>query len=207
MDYENMNLEERTPIKDVEHITPSKEKKEPSFFKSLLIDIIIAALIAGAILFFIRPTVIKQTSMQDTFQPNDYVIVYKRAYSGDRTPQYGDVVIFQSDLVNEETGGDKLLIKRVIGRPGDEICIKEGVVYRNGEALQEDYTKDGFTPAIEVPMEGETFTVPDGQYYCMGDNRIVSMDSRYSEIGCVTEDQMMGKAVLRLFPFNKIKTF
>ena len=183
------------------------EKEEPSFFKSLLIDILIAAVIAAGILFFVRPTVVKQTSMLDTFQPNDYVIVYKRAYSGDKTPQRGDVVIFQSELVNEETGGDKLLIKRVIGLPGDTIRIENMQVYLNGDPLVEDYTKDGITPAIEIPQEGETFTVPEDHYYCMGDNRMVSVDSRYSEVGCITEEQIMGKAVLRLFPFNKIKTF
>lgn len=182
-------------------------KEEPSFIKSLLIDILIAAVIAGIVLFFVRPTIVKQTSMQNTFQPNDYVIMYKRAYSGDKTPQRGDVVIFQSELVNEETGGDKLLIKRVIGLPGDEISIIGSQVYLNGEPYYEDYLKDGFTPAIEIPQEGESFIVPDDLYYCMGDNRVVSMDSRYSEIGCVSEEQIQGKAVLRLFPFNKIKKF
>lgn len=184
-----------------------KEKEEPSFIKSLLTDIVIAALIAGVVLFFVRPTIVKQTSMQDTFQPNDYVIMAKRAYAGDKTPQRGDVVIFQSSLVNEETGGDKLLIKRVIGLPGDEISIIGTQLYLNGEPYYEDYLKDGFTPAIEVPLEGETFTVPEDLYFCMGDNRVVSMDSRYSEIGCVSEEQIQGKAVLRLFPFNKIQRF
>ncbi len=184
-----------------------KDKQEPSFFKSLLIDIIIAALIAGGILFFVRPTIVKQTSMLETFQPNDYVIVYKRAYSGAKTPQRGDVIIFESDLVNEDTGGDKLLIKRVIGLPGDTIEIIDEQVYLNGEEFHEDYIRDGYTPAIEIPQEGEVYTVPEDHYFCMGDNRVVSVDSRYSEVGCITEDQIMGKAVLRLFPFNKIQTF
>ena len=201
MDYENMNLENQETVQE------QKNKQEPSFIKSLLIDIVIAALIAGAILFFVRPTVVKQTSMLETFQPNDYVIVYKRAYSGAKTPQRGDVIIFQSDLVNEDTGGDKLLIKRVIGLPGDTISIINDQVYLNGEEFHEDYIRDGYTPAIEIPQEGETYTVPEDQYFCMGDNRVVSVDSRYSEVGCVTEEQIMGKAVLRLFPFNSIRTF
>lgn len=189
---------------DNEVVMEKEEKKEPSFLKSLVIDVAIAAVLAGTILFFVRPTVVKQTSMLETFQPNDYLIMYKRAYTGDKTPQRGDVVIFQSDLVNEETGGDKLLIKRVIGLPGDEICIKNEQLYVNGEAQHEDYIKDGYTPAIENPVEGETLTVPDGEYYCMGDNRVVSVDSRYSEVGTVSKDQIKGKIILRLFPFNKI---
>ena len=207
MDYENMNLENRDSRMNNNQTAPTKDKQEPSFIKSLLIDIVIAALIAGGILFFVRPTVVKQTSMLDTFQPNDYVIVYKRAYSGAKTPQRGDVIIFQSDLVNEETGGDKLLIKRVIGLPGDTISIINEQVYLNGEEFHEDYIKDGYTPAIEIPLEGEEYTVPEDHYFCMGDNRVVSVDSRYSEVGCVTEEQIMGKAVLRLFPFNSIRTF
>lgn len=208
---DNINMENEYISKHgMESEEPKKDetaKKEPSFFKSLLIDVVIAVLIAGTILFFIRPTVVKQTSMLETFQPNDYLIVYKRAYSGDKTPQRGDVIIFQSELVNEDTGGDKLLIKRVIGLPGDTICIKNEQVYLNGEQLHEDYIRDGYTPAVEIPLEGETYTVPEDHYFCMGDNRAVSVDSRYSEVGCITEDQIMGKAVLRLFPFNKIQTF
>lgn len=192
-------MEEKTIIENA--------KAEPSFIKSLITDLVIAAVIAGAILFFVRPTIVKQTSMLDTFQPNDYVIMYRRAYSGDKTPQRGDVVIFRSSLINEENGDNKLLIKRVIGLPGDEIMIKDEQVYLNGEKFKENYLKDGITPAIEVPQDGQSYTVPEGQYFCMGDNRVVSMDSRYSEIGCVTEDMIEGKAILRLFPFNKIKTF
>lgn len=132
--------------------------------------------------------------------------MYKRAYAGDKTPERGDIVIFESNLINEENGKDKLLIKRVIGLPGDEIEIKNDQLYLNGEAYVEDYLPDGITPAGDIPREGETFIVPDGQYYCMGDNRVVSIDSRSSEVGCVTEDQIVGKAVIRLFPFNKITT-
>ena len=189
-----------------QEVLKKEDKKEESFIKTLVVDIAIAAVLAGAVLFFVRPTIVKQTSMQDTFQPNDYLIMYKRAYSGDKTPQRGDVVIFQSDLVNEETGGDKLLIKRVIGLPGDTISIEDEQLYLNGEAVQEDYIKDGYTPAIDMPMDGETITVPEGSYYCMGDNRVVSMDSRYSDVGFVSKDQIKGKIVIRLFPFNKIGT-
>lgn len=183
------------------------EKEEPSFWKSLLTDLIIAGVLAFAIINVVRPTIVKQTSMQNTFQPNDYVIMYKLAYAGDKTPQRGDVVIFQSEIENEETGKDKLLIKRVIGLPGDTIKIEDGKVYLNGELFEEDYIKDGYTPAGNTPAEGELFAVPEDEYFCMGDNRVVSLDSRYTEVGTITEDQIEGKAVLRLFPFNKIHTF
>ena len=177
-----------------------------SFIRSLIIDIIIAVLLAGVVLYFVRPTIVKQSSMENTLQENDYIIMYKRAYTNN-TPERGDIVIFQSSLINQETGKDKLLIKRVIGLPGDEISIRDNHLYLNGKLYPEDYIKDGFTPACDVPRDGETFTVPDGQYFVMGDNRVVSVDSRYTEVGCVSVDQIVGKAVLRLYPFNKIQRF
>ena len=185
---------------------PTAGQKAGSFFKSLLIDIIIAVLLASAVLFFIRPTIVKQTSMEDTLRENDYMIMYRLAYRN-HGPERGDIIIFQSNLVNEDSGKDKLLIKRVIGLPGDEIMIKDNQLYINGEAYNEDYLKDGYTPAFEIPLEGETYTVPEGTYFCMGDNRAGSVDSRRKEVGDVPAESIKGKVIIRLFPFNKIQRF
>ena len=185
---------------------PTPGETAGDFFKNLLIDVVIAAVLAGAVLFFIRPTIVKQSSMEDTLFENDYMIMYKRAYTK-HGPERGDIIIFQSELTDEESGKDKLLIKRVIGLPGDEIKIEDDQLYINGEFYKEDYIKDGFTPAFEIPAEGETYTVPEGSYFCMGDNRVASIDSRRTSVGCVSEDLIKGKVVLRLYPFNKIKRF
>ena len=181
-------------------------QKAGGFLKNLLIDILIAVVLAAGVLYFIRPTIVKQTSMEDTLHNNDYMIMYRLAYKN-HGPERGDIIIFRSDLVNEENGKDKLLIKRVIGLPGDDIMISNDQLYINGEAYYEDYLKDGFTPAFEIPPEGETYNVPEGMYFCMGDNRAGSIDSRRSEVGCVAEEDIMGKVVIRLFPFNSIKRF
>lgn len=185
---------------------PTAGQKAGSFFKSLLIDILIAVCLAAAVLYFIRPTIVKQTSMEDTLHENDYMVMYRQAYRK-HGPERGDIIIFQSNLVNEESGRDKLLIKRVIGLPGDDIMISDGQLYINGEAYQEDYLKDGYTPAFEIPLEGETYTVPEGTYFCMGDNRAGSVDSRRKEVGMVPEENVKGKVVLRLFPFSNIRRF
>ena len=185
---------------------PTAGQKAGSFIKSLLIDVLIAVCLAGAVLYFIRPTIVKQTSMEDTLHENDYMVMYRLAYKK-HAPERGDIIIFQSDLLNEDSGRDKLLIKRVIGLPGDEIMISDGQVYINGEKYLEDYLKDGYTPAFEIPPEGGTYTVPEDSYFCMGDNRVGSVDSRRSEVGVVPGEAIKGKVVVRLFPFNKIRRF
>ena len=185
---------------------PTAGQKAGSFIKSLLVDILIAVCLAAVVLYFIRPTIVKQTSMEDTLHENDYMIMYRQAYKN-HGPERGDIIIFQSELVNEDSGKDKLLIKRVIGLPGDDIMISDGMVYINGEAYNEDYLKDGYTPAFEIPPEGETYTVPDGTYFCMGDNRLGSVDSRRNEVGVVPAETIKGKVVIRLFPFNRIRRF
>jgi len=169
------------------------------FLKSLIKDIIIAVILAAAILYFVRPTIVKQTSMVPTLNPNDYLLIYKQAYRSS-DPERGDIIVFQSELEDED-GSDKLLIKRVIGLPGDTITIKDDMVYINGEAYEEDYLNDGITPGDIEDLE-----IPDGQYFCMGDNRVSSVDSRDPEVGLIDRDTIMGKAIIRLFPLNEITT-
>ena len=196
-----------TPAGETGSQTPEpKGSGAGSFLRSLLIDVVIAAALAAAVLYFIRPTIVKQTSMENTLHENDYMIMYRQAYRN-HDPERGDIIIFQSDLIDEESGKDKLLIKRVIGLPGDKITIIDGQLYINDDAYMEDYLKDGYTPAFEIPPEGESNTVPDNSYFCMGDNRVGSVDSRRSSVGCVSRDLIKGKVVIRLFPFNKIQTF
>lgn len=191
---------------------PRHAAPEPSgggavgMIKSLAVDVLIAFCLAGALLYFIRPTIVKQTSMENTLHHNDYMIMYRQAYKN-HDPERGDIIIFQSELPNDIGEGEKLLIKRVIGLPGDQIEIKEDQLYINGEAYHEDYLKDGYTPIVEIPAEGEVITVPENSYFCMGDNRAGSTDSRDSSVGFVTSDLIKGKVVLRLFPFNQIRRF
>lgn len=128
-------------------------------------DIIIALLIAGTILLFFKPIVVKQESMQPTFYSNDYVIVSRQAYNLFGDVERGDVIVFKSDLV-DENGEQKHLIKRVIAVGGDTIEIRDGYVYLNGEMLDEPYV-------AEEGISGEmgSVTVEEGKMFVMGDNR------------------------------------
>ena len=160
-------------------------------------DIAIAVIVAVLILQFIRPTVVKEHSMLDTLHENDYLIVSKQAYLFNE-PKYKDIVVFHSNL-KQENGKAKLLIKRVIGLPGQTIQITEGKVYVDGKVLVENYIFEPITTGEIGPL-----TIPEGKMFVMGDNRGNSADSRDDRIGLVDEKEIFGEAVLRLYPFDRI---
>ncbi|MGI6205903.1 MAG: signal peptidase I [Anaerovoracaceae bacterium] len=196
---DKVNHEETSAVETAETAggKPSKNKNTRREVFTWVRDIAIAVAIALVISYFITPTIVQEHSMEDTLHNNDYLILNKAAYKFGGEPQYGDIVVFKSNIVNEQNGEDKLLIKRVIAKGGDTVSISNGVVYRNGEALDEPYTKDGYTNG---GMD-ET-VVPEGTLFLCGDNRLVSLDSRSSEVGFVDESTVIGKAVFRLFPFS-----
>lgn len=165
--------------------------------KELVKDIIIAVVIAVIIMQFIKPTVVRERSMEPNFHDGDYLFISKQSYrTGD--PARGDVIVFKSELTDEK-GDQKLLIKRIVGMPGETIDVHDEQVYINGQLFQEDYTNDGITNG-----EVDSLVVPEDSYFCMGDNRLVSIDSRDFNVGCVSRDVIVGKVFVRLFPFNKI---
>ena len=174
-----------------------------SFLKDLIKDIIIAVVIVLAITAVIKPTIVKESSMLDTLQENHYLFVNKLAYKFKNHPERGDIIVFRSDLTNEEDGSKKLLIKRVIGVEGDEISFENDQVYRNGELITEDYIY-AEDPSFRGYPNGSTFTVGEDEIFAMGDHRSVSLDSRSADVGMVMEDSVVGKAFVRLFPFNEM---
>ena len=185
-----------------ETVETIEEKEEPQKglsenAKEWIKDILIAIVVAFLVLQFIKPTIVQEHSMENTLKPNDYLFISKQSYRLFGDPQRGDIIVFHSVLTTAD-GAEKLLVKRIIALPGDTISIAGGVVYVNGEAQDEPYTKDGYTNT-----EMDEVTVPEGQLFCMGDNRQNSRDSRDPLIGFVDEDDVLGKAVLRLFPFSK----
>lgn len=164
--------------------------------KEWIKDIAIAVVIALIIVQFIKPTIVKESSMEPNFYNNDYLFVSKQAYLFNE-PNRGDVVVFESSLLREN-GDKKLLIKRVVGLPGEHLQIIDEKIYIDGQMLDETYTMDGTTYGYGVDV-----IIPEGQYFCMGDNRDVSIDSRDPEVGCVDIEQFVGKVIFRLFPFGK----
>lgn len=166
--------------------------------KELVKDIAIALVIVLIITAVIKPTIVNGESMEPTLQSGDYLIVNKLAYKIGE-PEYGDVIVFESELEKDDSSGKKMLIKRVIGTAGDIIKIDDGSVFRNGELLDESYTLDGYTSG-----NPDEWVIPEGSVFVLGDNRQNSRDSRDPEVGTVSIDTIMGKAFVRLYPFNNI---
>ena len=177
--------------------------------KEFIKDLIIAVVIVLAVTMVIKPTIVKESSMERTLYENNYLFVNKLAYKFKDHPARGDIIVFKSNLDNTEDGSKKLLIKRVIGVEGDTITIKDGNVYRNGELINEPYVH---TPGVtyEEDMTIDELQVPENRVFCMGDNREVSLDSRSEEVGTVAERDIVGKAFVRLFPvseFGSLSTY
>ena len=164
-------------------------------------DIAIAIVIAVLISMVIKPTVVKESSMEPNFYADDYIFLNRLAYKFGGEPKKGDVIVFRthSDNLLDNKGKNKLLIKRVIGIPGDKISVSSGQVYINGEPDEQEYTLDGETSGYVPETE-----VPKGKLFCMGDNRLVSVDSRSSDVGFVDKDTIVGKAFFRLLPLSSI---
>ena len=162
-------------------------------------DILIAVIVAVIILQFIKPTFVKETSMTPTLQEYNFLFLSKQAYRFGE-PKQGDIIVFHTNL-KTQSGDEKLLIKRVIGLPGDTINIADGKVSINGKELEEPYTKEPYTSGYI-----EDLVIPAGDLFVMGDNRQNSVDSRDPSVGCIKIDSVYGKAVFRLYPFSEIGT-
>lgn len=160
-----------------------------SVLRSTVYTLIVVAAIAVLVATVWLPVLqIYGSSMTPTLDEEDIVISIKGSQF-----QQGDLIAFYM--------GNKILIKRVIALPGQTVDIdEEGNVYVDGKYLDEPYlTEKSFGDAnIGLPYQ-----VPDNRYFCMGDHRSTSVDSRHSEIGCISEEQIVGKIVFRVWPLTQ----
>lgn len=110
------------------------------------------------------------------------------------TYQRGDIIAFYYN--------NKILVKRVIGMPGEWVDMDEsGNVTIDGEPLEEPYLTEKALGECDIELP---YQVPEGRYFVMGDHRSVSSDSRSSQVGCVSEEQIVGKLLFRLWPLDEI---
>lgn len=182
-------------------------------YRKEIIEWVEAISIALVVAFLIRAFVfqlilVEGPSMENTLAGHDRLIVYKLGYVFGK-PKPGDIIVFQ-----HVPGPIKLVpflfetdyIKRVIAVAGQTVDIKDGKVYVDGKALKEPYTHDRTYASMGMEGGGMKFPVkiPQNKIFVLGDNRINSRDSRFSDVGFVDLKKVKGKAVFRVWPLNRI---
>ena len=182
---------------DEEDEEPRRKKKKPGrtvlkVFLILLLTVLVLAIGASVYMVMQYGYVVYGTSMAPSLVEGDLVLAIPKSL-----PVTGDLVSFNN--------GDRVLIKRAIGCPGDEISVSEdGRVTLNGIELNESYAlfTEGDAGDVSYPL-----TVPEHFYFVMGDNRANSVDSRYSVLGMVSEQDINGRIFLRLWPMRRLQVF
>ncbi len=170
---------------------------------AFFLDFIETAVVALAIfvviyLFLFQPHQVRGNSMLDNYHNGEYLLTNKLTYHF-KDIQRGDVVVFKAPK-NE----DYDYIKRIIGLPGETIKIENGSVFINNQRLDESFylSNDIQTQAGLFISEGENISIPQEEYFVIGDNRGASSDSRIW--GTVPEENIIGKAWFRYWPVSKI---
>ena len=199
----NINLQANEPKKDAIAERKVQLKKDTFDWIEVLVHAILAVILCFSFLF--RIATIDGDSMKDTLLNGERVVISNLFYE----PEVGDIVVISRNKENSVytmNGSNTPIIKRIIAMEGQTVDIDfvEGIVYVDGIALDEPYTR---TPTnlksdIEFPV-----TVDEGCVFVLGDNRNESMDSRDSRIGeygMIDTRYILGHAVYRIFPFNKI---
>jgi signal peptidase I len=174
-------------------LAEAKAKHHRRFFSGLRTTIgamIVVAAIAVLVATIWMPVLqIYGTSMTPTLSEGEIVLARKGSKF-----ETGDLVAFYM--------GNKLLVKRCIAGPGDWVDIDEdGNVYVNGELLDEPYVSDKTQGDSDLEFP---YQVPESRYFMLGDHRSTSMDSRNNSIGCVAEEQIVGRLVLRIWPLEQL---
>ena len=154
--------------------------------KEVIPSIVIVVVVVLIRTFIITPVRVDGDSMKNTLKNGDILLLYKLS-SIDRF----DIIVLDEEKDNEK------IIKRVIGLPGETVAIKKGKIYINDKVIDDEY-------AYGETSDYNKVTLKDDEYFILGDNRLISKDSRY--FGPIKDNEIKGKIVFRLFPFTKIGT-
>lgn len=181
------------------------EEKGKSSISSIIKEIIIYALIIVMCVFVIpkyvcQRTIVKGSSMETTLSGKDNLIVEKLSYRFNEPERYDIVVFYPFGRDNKE-----YYVKRVIGLPGETVQIIDSKFYiNNSELTDEHFGKENYIS--DIGIAAEPLVLGEDEYFLVGDNRNGSFDSRSEEIGPVSRDNIDGRVLLRVYPFNKFGT-
>lgn len=185
------NLQSEQTSANPANNTESKSKRSGclNFFIDTVETILLALVLFLAINALSARVRVENVSMQPTLQPSEFLLVNRVAYKFGQ-PSIGEIIVFHAPGVS-----DMDYIKRVIGLPGDQVRISDGIVYVNNQPLYEPYV-------AEAPRYSGTWDVPHDQFFVLGDNRNNSSDSHLW--GYVPRDDIVGRALLIYWPLSDI---
>lgn len=191
-----MKSEEKT----ASQTSQAENNKEKSNWDKIKENILILAIALGLSLlirtFIAEPRFIPSDSMFPTLEIGDRLVIEKVSYYLD-SPQFGDIIVFNPPTQLQEIGyaADQAFIKRIIGKPGEIVEVKNGRVYINNQPLFERYIAE--EPHYQLPP----VKVPENSYFVMGDNRNDSNDSHVW--GFLPQANIIGRAVFRFWPIER----
>lgn len=198
---------------DTRTAAAAAKKAQPRSRTRVVLEYVVTVAVAIAIALVVQAYVVKPfrvptPSMANTVHAGDRVLIDRVLY-GHRNIQRGDIVVFRGGAMVD----NQVLLKRVVGVPGDVLLAKGGKLYVNGKPLDEPYIRKvgGSAETTEAGPGGpgapwslqEPYTVPQGEYFVLGDNRTDSFDSRFW--GPVARSTIMGRAMVVYWPLPGIR--
>ncbi len=169
-----------------------QENKTKEIIKTIITYLVIILIVILIRVFLIDPVRVDGASMNTTLADGEIMILNKIVYKKEDIKRF-DIVVIKQD--------DKHIIKRVVGLPGETIEYKDNILYINGKEMKDPYPSTK-TDDFSIEDVGHT-KIPGDTYFVMGDNRSDSLDSRYPSVGVIKKENIVGRARLVIWPFNK----
>ena len=176
---------------------PQQEEKSTAarevvlFFRDLAISLAAVLIVVN---FIFRPIQVKGSSMYPTLSGGQFGVSNLIGYTTSGVKRFDIVIIYMDDK-------NEYLVKRCVGLPGETISYQEGILYVNGEPVEENFFDESYVSSFDVFMEDlDEITLGENEYFCLGDNRPHSTDSRY--YGPFTDEQIISKGVFIFYPFS-----
>ncbi|MFC4737976.1 signal peptidase I [Bacillus daqingensis] len=167
----------------------AEEKKKGSWLVPIIVAVAVAFVVRS---FFIAPYVVEGASMEPSLYDSDRILVNKTAtWLGEF--ERGDVIIIEGE-------NNRHYVKRVIGLPGETLEMEEGALFVDGEQIEEPYLDELYDYNETI----DEVTLPEGEYFVMGDNRGNSLDSR-NGLGLIDEEFIVGRSTVVFFPFTNVQ--